>query len=355
MERDALGVMEEIRDRMSHLNFRARQQNAQAPSERNQMLHLLATLGIGQLTLNEEGRYLSGGIGIRRLLNASSHDVPVAELFGTDSARRYFSAMHDLLHELPAARDRAERTPWTRVWPDPADTTPLAHWHAQPKDTWEFEGALARSLLNDTVEWYLCSPRQLIGTTDDFRIGYTACANGAPADLSIVVGARLDIQRPPRERRWRPETNGYCFAFGVYNNSGTTLQRSYRDIVPLADMRIEPGRNHRCLAERIGGQLRFEVDGREVFRTLDLLPLMYEDHGYVCLYCCAAGSVFRDVTVDIRPTALDAETLARIDSLRAVTIETAAGSRQVNIHYAGGRTFIVQDTDMRLRNAPSAE
>ena len=331
------------------LDFRVRQKDSQGLSEHNRMLNLMTMLGIGQLTLDDEGRYVSAGIGIRRLLSASGPDVPVAELFGTASARRYFEALRNLRQTLQALPERMADAPWSRVFPDPDSDAGLEDWHRKPKDGWEIKGATARSMLCDAAEYHLCSSRLLIGRTDDFRVCYTARANGFPADLSMVVGARLDIQRAAGEQRWRPETNGYCFAFGLYSNSGSALQRSYRDVVPLADVCIQPEKDHHCVAERIGGQLRFEVDGEEAFRTLDLLPLMYEDHGYVSFYCCAAGSVFSDATVFTRPTGLDADTLARIESLRKATVETAAGSRQVNLHYAGGRTFLVQEADKRLR------
>jgi hypothetical protein len=293
------------------------------------------------------------------LLGCSQTGVHVAELFGTDSARRYFEAIEQTIKKLEELPEAFKYRKWKRVYTSGhSGAEGFTSWNEFPSGTWEKGHDQARTILNTGStdqgraassrppldEYFLVSPFELVGPSDDFRVSYRARAGGRAGDLSLVVGNTPVTDDAGHKLLVRPEENGYCFAFGSYDNRSTELQRCVMPArTPAARKLITPGRDHACLAERIGGVLRFEVDGEEVYRVVDALPLMGGGQGYVSFYTCAADSRFRDLEVWTRPTCIDLELASRIEGLRRVTLETNGPARYVEAHYLERISFVFKD------------
>ena len=271
---------------------------------------------------------------------------PITEALAGSAVRDYFNAIHALGTQLSAAAGSVVRERWTPVFPAPGSHAPaFEDWVSVPPGTWESDPSTAR-LVRDAVpgsEHYLVSPGELIGPNDDFRIEYTARADGPPRDLSLVVGAGI-VPGVAGVHGARPDNDGYSFAFGAMENQSTELQRRLETICENENVRIEPGRDHHCVAERVGGQLRFMVDGREAFCTVDCLPLMGQGYGCVGLYTCAPAHVFRDLSVLTRATCILPQTLEQIKRLRGAVLELQkCPARSVEVHYMGKNLFVLRD------------
>ncbi len=276
--------------------------------------------------------------------------TPVTHVLRGPDAEAYFRALFALENELAVAAQAADTAPWgvTFASADPASIG-LENWVQVPPATWTLErnrAVLAPQAIPG-AEHYLVSPRSLIPDGHDFRIEYSASAATFPCDLSLVVGTCVSPDTAGVHAA-RPDSNGYAFAFGAVENHTTEIQRGLETIAENGQIRIIPGRTHRCVAERVGGQLRFECDGQEVLYALDLLPLLGEACGYVGLYTCGLQHVFWDVTVRTRPGCLSAETRRRLEALRNAVLELPnCPAPRVRIHYLGKRLFVLEDACSR--------
>ena len=264
----------------------------------------------------------------------------------------YFDRFRRFGEEFPKLAEAAATQPWSTVFPLPdAGGSSFADWRQSPAEAWDVATSGVRAVSRiANLDQYLTAPRELIGPAEDFRIEYTAMAPANPCDLSVVTGGRAPDSRSG-VRDSRMESRGYCFAFGAFDNRVTELQRQVQKVCTTDGFLITPGQAHRCVAERIGGMVRFSVDGRLAYSVLDYLPLIGAGHGYVGLYTYAAQHAFWDLKVMVRPTCLPPETLAAVHQLRKFIVELRnAPARFVEMHYAGGRAFLVRDvTDATVR------
>ncbi|MGH7142582.1 MAG: PAS domain S-box protein, partial [Planctomycetota bacterium] len=264
----------------------------------------------------------------------------VLDLF-TESAeaRRYFEWIFDQREVMRAQAKAAESMPWDQIFPSPRRREDsLLRFHPLPAQDWEVtaDSALTRGPTNP-LGAYLMSHRQLLAADQDFRIEYEATAGPEPGDLSLVVGGAADDgifnQQAPL-----PEDRGYCFAFGGNANTVSELQRFRRSMAASATV-LEPGRTYRCAAERVGGRLRFYVDGAVLYEYIDILPLLGDGHGYVGLYTWGAGQRFANLRVASRPTCLSQEQRRQIAAYRAPVLEArSATPRYVEVRLVGTRT-----------------
>jgi hypothetical protein len=259
-------------------------------------------------------------------------------------AAPYFEQVRRFGEEFPKFAEAAAAQPWTTAFAS-ADIhgEGFRDWIQTPATAWDFEAGGSRAVSRKMGDLYLISPRELIGPDEDFRIEYTALAPENPCDLSVITGGYA-----ANEAAWTRdsllESRGYCFAFGAFENRVTELQRQIRNVHATSDVLITPGKAHRCVAERVGGIVRFFVDGRMAYSALDYLPLIGAGHGFVGLYTYAARHAFWDLQVRVRPTCLPPPTLAAVHQLRKYIVELkSAPARFVEMHYAGGRTFLVRD------------
>jgi AraC-like DNA-binding protein len=154
----------------------------------------------------------------------------------------------------------------------------------------------------------------------------------------------------------RPDVAGYSFAFGAMGNHGTEIQRYGEPLLERPGLRVIPGRDYRCVAERLGGVLRFVINGQEAGSVVDCLPLKLENAGHVGLYTCAAGQVFRDVRVRTRPTCLPAETIELIETLRNTRLHNPAGPAHFfEAFYIRNLVFILKDITELVEQQQEAE
>jgi signal transduction histidine kinase len=142
----------------------------------------------------------------------------------------------------------------------------------------------------------------------------------------------------------RPDRHGYCFAFGAMDNYVTELQRCGEAIIESPSARIVPGHDYHCIAERLGGLLRFWIDGAVAYSTVDCLPLMALGQGCVALYSCATQQVFRDLRVWTRPTCIPPDTLRLMDALKRTILRVPVEPpRFVEIHYLRNFFFLFKE------------
>ncbi len=304
-------------------------------------LHLRSTIGLCNVLVDGELNtlQLTNPIGV---LGKTGLNVPIESLFETDEATDYFEqfryvrqVLHDLSEEDPD-------TGWQEVYPAQRQAG-FEQWLERPKEHWQRSPALALTqVAPEAIERYLGYPDELVGPDDDFRVEYMACTASVPRDLSLIVGGKLEPAETPKEAFIRPEERGYCFAFGAVNNSVTELQRLFLPVAINETVRVLPGRNHRCLAERVGGILRFSVDGTEVYRYFDPLPVWGAGHGYVSLYSCGEAHSFWGLRVFTRPSHVPSSLRQQIESLRRVVLPTATG-RRVEVFLLQENVFLFKD------------
>jgi hypothetical protein len=285
-------------------------------------------------------------------------EKPISELI--PELADYFKKVQYLQNEFPKVAQGAANTPWTLAFPPVSGyEKAFDDWVQLPKNSWTIKDGtvMAAGDMPKAMEYYLVSPNELVGPEEDFRIEYEACALANPVDLSVITGSAIPEGNVSMGDS-RPERNGYCFAFGAFNNDTTELQRGMETFCENREVHIKPGQTHHCVAERIGGMVRFFVDGLEAYSVLDCLPLIGKGHGCVGLYTCGKNHSFTGLKVFVRPTCLTPNMIQTIESLRKQVIELHdAPSRFVEIRYSGGNTFLFKDVSdvVTYRDAYEAE
>lgn len=280
-----------------------------------------------------------------RILGPVHRGHPAGGIIGTGEAKAYFDGFQKLAALLPELAAATPEDGWSPVYPLESDeTTGFANWHSMPAGAWYTSPHTAETLQVDSGELYLMSPRALIGPGEDFRIEYKArCGNSDPEDLSLVIGSSIP-QNDEDIDNFRPDSAGYCFAFGAMDNFSTQIQRAGEALVENRDVRISPTHSYECVAERIGGVLKFTIDGNVCCSAVDCLPLMHAGGSHVGFYSCASRHLFNDLRVYTRPTCLDAETLRLMDSLRRRRLEIPNGPvRHVEALYIQNFHFMFRD------------
>ncbi len=250
--------------------------------------------------------------------------TPIVDLFRGEQATTYFRLLRLLPETWQALEASAAGQPWTAVFSSDSDDDGLRKWIPYARHVWNLDATCARVVWETAEEeYYLVSPCEYIGPEHDFRIEYNGCADRDPRDLSVTIGGPVVADDAGHYVR-RPEADGYTFAFGAMGNLTTELQRRLLPIVSIRDCYIQSGKNHHCVAERIGGIFRFFVDDRLVYSVADPLPLVGPGRGYVALYTCAPGHCFSNVRVYVRPTCLPLELRRQLRELEECVLEVAS-------------------------------
>jgi hypothetical protein len=318
-------------------------------------INLLTTLRIARINVDDDlnTRQVSNAV---HVIGDSKLGVPIESLFGTDDAERYFEQIRYLCDYIPRVSVEAGRQPWKQVFPPESSSgASLETWLPKPENSWDAKPNMALTrYLPHAVEYFLSSPTEIIGPEDDFRIEYMACTSSSPRDLSVVVAGKLDVLPLMNQYTTRPEDVGYCFAFGCMDNACTELQRMMLTVAVTEEVKIVPGRNHHCVAERIGGLLRLLIDGKEAYRYVDPLPLIGPGRGYVTLYSYGPDHLFWDLRILTRPTCIPAETRQQIEELRSVTLESR-GDRFVEAHMLHRNLFAFKDVTDAIKTRRELE
>lgn len=79
-------------------------------------------------------------------------------------------------------------------------------------------------------------------------------------------------------------SSGYVMIFGGWNNTKNAIVRldeHGKDQAFSSEPLVEPGKHYRMRVTRIGPEITWEVDGRELLRYEDDKPLVGADHGYL--------------------------------------------------------------------------
>jgi hypothetical protein len=295
-----------------------------------------------ELMLNNESKVMFSR-NSSSIFGRSATGCTLGELFGTTAAREYADRVAAASKDFRRLAEEAEDEPWTQVFPkEGASGSALTDWVSAPSNAWQRGRAWASVPVGATGEHYLSSPVEMAMPDEDLRIEYTARAADTPRDLSVTVGRQ--VTSDDLGDLLRPENTGYCFGFGALGNQCTQLQRTLMSVVATTDAVIEQGRDHRCVAERIGGVFRFSVDGRIVYSQLDLFPLVMRGNNYVSLYTCGSGHEFRDLAIFTRPSCLPEETRQWHLDHDPMALEIIDGrARFVEAHYVGDRRFMLKD------------
>ncbi|KKL77309.1 hypothetical protein LCGC14_2036180, partial [marine sediment metagenome] len=107
------------------------------------------------------------------------------------------------------------------------------------------------------------------------------------------ISPLLDAPVPATGRRLG---DGYCAQFGADYNAYTKIAKNATDVAKV-EAGYSPGRWHQVVAERVGNVIRVEVDGRELLRWRDHMPLSGQRVG---LYGCGDGFRIRRFRVSSR-------------------------------------------------------
>ncbi|PCJ56093.1 MAG: hypothetical protein COA79_19930 [Planctomycetota bacterium] len=241
----------------------------------------------------------------------------------TPEANEYFNGILKLNGRLVSAYEKVKELKWENVSLGLDKSNPFKEWIPSYEDDWTINGKSARTKLRKNKRnHYLTSPIKLIGPNDDFRISYNAQAFSAPCDLSIVVGGNWNVLEDARGSYYIPEDKGYCFSFGAFRNTETHIQICSKRIeAETTEYLIEPGKLHHCVAQRIGGMLRFTIDGNIALDHCDPLPLLGYELGYISIYTYATDQLFCDLKIQKRKTCLDDELIKDIENFRQIVLE----------------------------------
>lgn len=266
-----------------------------------------------ELTDDLKVRKHQGAVAVLGPVSRGQH---IRDVFKTDEALEYFSGFIRLHGIMLAAADGVDPASWIPAYPLPSDLPAgLTAWAELPRSGWKKNPEEVESVDDGEMESYLMSQREIIRETDDFRIEYDAISRAKePCDLSVVTGVAVPEGTDDVEG-YRPDRDGYCFAVGAVRNQALMIQRSGEALAEVPGLPVEPGREYHFRMEKLGGVLTLSIDGRELCRGVDFLPL--RGRGFIGFYSCAEGQTFRNLRVWTRASCLPQEALDLISRLRA--------------------------------------
>lgn len=122
------------------------------------------------------------------------------------------------------------------------------------------------------------------GTTEEGDIKVELCGDGKSAAASINYVA-----------------TGYVFIFGGWNNSLNAIVRRNehgQQRQTSSEPKVEPGRRYHFTITRSGGELRWEIDGREVLAYEDDAPLRGEGHDHFAFSGWEAQTQFDNLVIE---------------------------------------------------------
>jgi hypothetical protein len=121
-------------------------------------------------------------------------------------------------------------------------------------------------------------------TTEEGDIKVELCGDGKSAATSMNYVA-----------------TGYVVIFGGWNNTLNAIVRRNehgRDRETTTEPKVEPGRRYHFSITRSGGELRWEIDGREVLAYEDEAPLRGEGHDHFAFGGWEAQTHFDNLVIE---------------------------------------------------------
>ncbi len=111
----------------------------------------------------------------------------------------------------------------------------------------------------------------------DYRIELDVWADSEEGDVKIELNG--DGRSFAKSVNYRP--SGYVLVFGGWNNQFHVIAKRNehgKDRVETTTPEVEPGRHYHFVITRVGAELVWEVDGRELLRYEDPRPLHGPGH-----------------------------------------------------------------------------
>ena len=152
---------------------------------------------------------------------------------------------------------------------------------------WRVQDGLLRSSAGESV---LLMDLSVEG---DVRVEMEGMVESGQGELSVQLSA-------PGPDACKAYWDGYCLQFGADHNICAKIAKDGADVA-WAEASYVPGTMHHVVAERAGSSLRLSVDGQELLRWLDMVPLSGHRVG---LYGSGEGTRIRRFRVFGRGTPL---------------------------------------------------
>ena len=132
---------------------------------------------------------------------------------------------------------------------------------------------------------------------DDFRVELDVIAASEEGDVKIELagdGKSFDGDGG------NYQASGYVFVFGGWNNTRSIIARQDehgRAIASVDEPKVEPGRRYHFVITRVGGEIRWEVDGRLLLEYVDEKPLRGHGQRHLALSGWEAEAHFDNLRV----------------------------------------------------------
>jgi len=132
---------------------------------------------------------------------------------------------------------------------------------------------------------------------DDVRIDFDAWATTDEGDIKVELAG--DGHSAATSMNY--VATGYVVIFGGWNNSLNALVRRNehgRSRETIGEPKVEPGTRYHFTIIRTGGELRWELDGREVLVYEDEAPLRGEGHDHFAFSGWEAQTHFDNLVIE---------------------------------------------------------
>ncbi|MCA9712040.1 MAG: hypothetical protein KDK70_39760, partial [Myxococcales bacterium] len=132
---------------------------------------------------------------------------------------------------------------------------------------------------------------------DDVRVEFDAWATSDEGDVKVELCG--DGRSAATSMNY--VATGYVVIFGGWNNSLNAIVRRNehgRERETNTEPQVEPGRRYHFTLVRTGGELRWEVDGREVLSYEDEAPLRGEGHDHFAFSGWEAQTHFDNLVIE---------------------------------------------------------
>lgn len=132
---------------------------------------------------------------------------------------------------------------------------------------------------------------------DDVRVDLDAWATTEEGDIKVeLCGDGKSSATSPNY-----VASGYVLVFGGWNNSLNAIARRNehgRDRQTATEPKVEPGRRYHFTITRSAGELRWEIDGREVLAFEDDAPLRGPGHQHFAFGGWQAETHFDNLVIE---------------------------------------------------------
>jgi hypothetical protein len=132
---------------------------------------------------------------------------------------------------------------------------------------------------------------------DDVRIEFDTWATTEEGDIKVEIGG----DGVSFARAVNYVATGYVVIFGGWNNTQNAIVRRNehgRQKVVASEPKVEPGKAYHFTITRIGAEIRWDVDGREVLTYEDEHPLLGEGHQHFAFSGWEAETHFDNLVIE---------------------------------------------------------